>query len=103
MVNERVGVIYPINSEILDEIKKIPPSFTFIKFQTYETIPKFSEEAKLLLYKSHSKKEIIGEGDIESARLLTEKDIVKEYLPTLLISKDKLREYVGGRKDKKLC
>jgi len=102
MIEKNAGVIYSISPTDLNKIKKIPSHFTFVKFLTHETIPNFIENAKLLIYKSHSKKQIIGKGNISSTELLSEDNLLKKYPNSLLISKERLREYVGGRKHKRL-
>ncbi len=96
------AVIYPLPatlaSRILQEKKSV-----FVKYPTHEIIsPKLASCKKLLLYISGSNKEIAGEADIVSIDLMTLSEVVSAYSSSLFLTEDELREYSGGRDNKKM-
>ena len=75
----------------------------FVKYPTHETIsPKLSSCKKLLFYISGSNKVIAGEAEITSISLMTLSEVVSAYGSRLFLTEDELREYSGGRDNKKM-
>ncbi len=75
----------------------------FVKYPTHEVIsPKLASCKKLLLYISGSNKEIAGEADIVSINLMILSEVVSAYGSSLFLTEDELREYSGGRDNKKM-
>ena len=64
--------------------------------------PKLASCKKLLFYISGSNKEIAGEAEIESIRLMTISEVVLTYSSNLFITEEELREYSNGRDSKKM-
>ncbi len=96
------AVIYPLPSHLASRILQDRKS-VFVKFPTHEIIsPKLASCKKLLLYISGSNKEIAGEADIVSINLMTLSDVVSAYGSRLFLTEDELREYSGGRDNKKM-
>ncbi len=95
-------VIYPLPSHLASRILQSKKS-VFVKYSTHEIIsPKLASCKKLLLYVSDSNKEIAGEADIVSISLMTLSDVVSAYGSSLFLTEDELREYSGGRDNKKM-
>ncbi|CAG0982598.1 MAG: DUF365 domain-containing protein [Candidatus Methanoperedens sp.] len=96
------AVIYPLPSHLASRILNGKKS-VFVKYPTHETIsPKLASCKKLLFYISSSNKEIAGEADIVSIKLMILSDGVSEYGNRLFLTGDELREYSGGRDNKKM-
>jgi hypothetical protein len=96
------AVIYPLPSHLASRILQSKKS-VFVKYSTHEVItPKLASCKKLLLYISGSNKEIAGEADIVSISLVTLSEIVSAYGNSLFLTEDELREYSGGRDNKKM-
>jgi len=96
------AVIYPLPSHLASRILQGKKS-VFVKYPTHEIIsPKLASCKKLLLYISGSNKEIAGEADIVSISLMTLSDVVSAYGTSLFLTEDELREYSGGRDNKKM-
>jgi hypothetical protein len=96
------AVIYPLPSHLASRILQDKKS-VFVKYPTHEMIsPKLASCKKLLLYISGSNKEIAGEADIVSINLMTLSDVVSAYGSRLFLTEDELREYSGGRDNKKM-
>lgn len=96
------AVIYPLPSHLASHILQDKKS-VFVKYPTHETIsPKLASCKKLLLYISSSNKEIAGEADIVSISLMTLSEVVSAYGSSLFLTEDELREYSGGRENKKM-
>jgi len=64
--------------------------------------PKLTSCKKLLLYISGSNKEIAGEAEITSIHLMTLSEAVSAYSSILFLTEKELREYSGGRDNKKM-
>jgi hypothetical protein len=96
------SVIYPLPSPLASRILQSKKS-VFVKYPTHEIIsPKLASCKKLLLYISGSNKEIAGEADIVSITLMTLSEVVSAYSRSLFLTEDELREYSGGRDNKKM-
>jgi hypothetical protein len=96
------AVIYPLPSHLASRILQDKKS-VFVKYPTHETIsPKLASCKKLLLYISGSNKEIAGETDIVSISLMTLSEVVSAYGNSLFLTEDELREYSGGRDNKRM-
>jgi hypothetical protein len=96
------AVIYPLPSHLASRILQDKKS-VFVKYPTHEIIsPKLASCKKLLLYISGSNKEIAGEADIVSISLMTLSEVVSAYGSSLFLTEDELREYSGGRNNKKM-
>jgi hypothetical protein len=112
------AAIYPLPSHFASRILQDKKSI-FVKYPTHEVIsPKlaslknpmifiyfrriFQTCKKLLLYISGSNKEIAGEADIVSINMMTRSDVVSAYGSRLFLTEDELREYSGGRDNKKM-
>ncbi|GEM_PF-6297480 len=95
------GLILSISHDDHEKIGGIPAEFVFIKLQPHESLPVFENNAKLIIYISHGKKELIGEGDIVKTELLSAQLAAKKYSSKTLFSKEVLEEYIGARKEKK--
>ena len=96
------AVIYPLPSHLASRILQDNKS-VFVKYSTHEMIsPKLASCKKLLLYISGSNKEIAGEGEITSISLMTLSEAVSAYGSRLFLTEDELREYSGGRDNKKM-
>jgi hypothetical protein len=95
-------VIYPLPSHLAFRILQDKKSI-FVKYPTHETIsPKLASCKKLLLYVSGSNKEIAGEAEIILISLMTLSEVVSVYSSRLFLTEDELREYSGGRDNKKM-
>ncbi|MDP3103787.1 MAG: DUF365 domain-containing protein [Candidatus Methanoperedens sp.] len=102
IVSQPFAVIYPLPSHLASRILKDKKS-VFVKYPTHEIIsPKLASCKKLLLYISGSKKEIAGEADIVSISLMTLSEVVLAYGNSLFLTENELREYSGGRDNKKM-
>lgn len=96
------AVIYPLPSPLASHILQDKKS-VFVKYPTHEMIsPKLASCKKLLLYISSSNKQIAGEADIVSVSLMTLSEVVSAYGSRLFLAEDELREYSGGRDNKKM-
>ena len=96
------AVIYPLPSHLASRILQDKKS-VFVKYPTHETIsPKLTSCKKLLLYISGSNKEIAGEAEITSISLMTLSEVVSAYGSSLFLTENELREYSGGRDNKKM-
>lgn len=96
------AVIYPLPSHLASRIFQDKKS-VFVKYPTHETIsPKLASCKKLLLYISGSNKEIAGEAGITSISLMTLSEVVSAYGSSLFLTEAELREYSGGRDNKKM-
>lgn len=96
------ALIYPLPSHLASRILQDKKS-VFVKYPTHEMIsPKLASCKKLLFYISGSNKEIAGEADIVSINLMTLSGVVSVYSTSLFLTEDELREYSGGRDNKKL-
>jgi hypothetical protein len=75
----------------------------FVKYPTHEIISiRLASCKKLLFYISGSNKEIAGEADIVSINLMTLSEVVSAYSSSLFLTEEGLREYSGGRDNKKM-
>jgi hypothetical protein len=96
------AVIYPLPSHLASRILQDKKSI-FVKYPTHETISqKLASCKKLLLYISGSNKEIAGEAEITSISLMTLSDVISAHSSSLFLTEDELREYSGGRDNKKM-
>jgi hypothetical protein len=96
------AVIYPLPSHLAFRILQDKKS-VFVKYPTHEMIsPKLASCKKLLFYISGSNKEIAGEAEITSIRLMTISEVVLVYSSNLFLTEDELREYSNGRDSKKM-
>jgi hypothetical protein len=96
------AVIYPLPSHLASRILHDKKS-VFVKYPTHEIIsPKLASCKKLLFYISGSNKEIAGEAEITSISLMTLSEVVSAYGSSLFLTEDELREYSGGRDNKKM-
>jgi hypothetical protein len=96
------AVIYPLPSHLASRILHDKKSI-FVKYPTHEIISlKLASCKKLLIYISGSNKEIAGEADIVSISLMTLPEVVSAYRSSLFLTEDELREYSGGRDNKKM-
>jgi hypothetical protein len=96
------AVIYPLPSHLASRILQDRKS-VFVKYPTHEVItPKLTSCKKLLLYVSGSNKEVAGEAEITSISLMTLSEVVSECGSSLFLTEDELREYSGGRDNKKM-
>jgi hypothetical protein len=96
------AVIYPLPSHLAFRILQDKKS-VFVKYPTHEVIsPKLASCKKLLLYISSSNKEIAGEAEITLISLMTLSEVVSAYGSSLFLTEDELREYSGGRDNKKM-
>jgi hypothetical protein len=96
------AVIYPLPSHLALRILQDKKS-VFVKYPTHVMIsPKLASCKKLLLYISGSNKEIAGEAEIESIRLMTISEVVLTYSSNLFLTEEELREYSNGRDSKKM-
>lgn len=96
------AVIYPLPSNFASRIL-IDKRSVFVKYLTHESIsPKLASCKKLLLYISHSNKEIVGETEITSVNQMTLSEAVSAYGSSLFLTEDELRDYSNGRDDKKM-
>lgn len=95
------AVIYPLPSHLAFRILQDKKS-VFVKYPTHEMIsPKLASCKKLLFYISGSNKEIAGEAEITSIRLMTISEVVLAHSSNLFLTEEELREYSNGR-DKKM-
>lgn len=96
------AVIYPLPSHLTSRILQDKKSI-FVKYPTHEIIsPRLASCKKLLFYISGSNKEIAGEADIVSINLMTLSEVFSAYSSNLFLAEDELREYSGGRDNKKM-
>jgi hypothetical protein len=112
------ALIYPFPSHLVSRLLHVKKS-VFVKYPTHEIIsPKlaslknpmifiyfrriFQTCKKLLLYISGSNKEIAGEADKVSISLMTLSEVVSAYSSSFFLTEDELREYSGGRDNKKM-
>jgi hypothetical protein len=96
------AVIYPLPADLASRILHDKKS-VFVKYPTHEIVsPKLASCKKLLLYISGSNKEIAGEADITSISLMTLSEAISAYSDSLFLTEEELREYSGGRDNKKM-
>jgi len=96
------AVIYPLPSHLAFRILQDKKS-VFVKYPTHEMIsPRLASCKKLLFYISGSNKEIAGEAEITSICLMTLSEAVLAYSSIIFLTEDELREYSGGRDNKKM-
>jgi|GEM_PF-892775 len=96
------AVIYPLPSHLAFRILQDKKS-VFVKYPTHEMIsPKLASCKKLLFYISGSNKEIAGEAEITSIRLMTISEVVLTHSSNLFLTEEELREYSNGRDSKKM-
>jgi hypothetical protein len=96
------AAIYPLPSHLASRILQSKKP-VFVKYPTHEVIsPKLASCKKLLLYISGSNKEIAGEAEITSISLMTLSEAVSAHGSRLFLTEDVLREYSGGRDNKKM-
>lgn len=96
------AVIYPLPSHLASRILQNKKS-VFVKYHTHEIIShKLATCKRLLLYISGSNKEIAGEAEITSIRLMTLSEVVSAYSSSLFLTEEELREYSAGRDSKKM-
>lgn len=96
------AVIYPLPSHLGSRILKDKKS-VFIKYHTHEIIsPKLAFCKKLLIYLSHSNKEIEGEAEITSISLMTLSEAISAYGSSQFLTENELQKYSDGRDRKKM-
>src|SRR5665811_381251 len=100
--NSPFAVIYPLPSHLAFRILQDKKS-VFVKYPTHEMIsPKLASCKKLLFYISGSNKEIAGEAEITSIRMMTISEVVLAHSSNLFLTEEELREYSNGRDSKKM-
>jgi hypothetical protein len=92
-----VFVKYPTHEILSPKLASLKNPTIFIYFRRI-----FQTCKKLLLYISGSNKEIAGEADIVSINLMILSEVVSAYGSSLFLTEDELREYSGGRDNKKM-
>jgi len=96
------AIIYPLPSYLASRILQDEKSI-FVKYSTHEKIsPKLESCQKLLFYISRSNKEIAGEAEIASIKLMTLLEVVSSYSSNLFLTENELRDYSNGRDLKKM-
>ncbi len=96
------GVIYPLPANLASRILQNRKS-VFVKYPTHEIIsPKLASCKKLVLYISHSNKEIAGVADIISINLMSPAEVVAKYCGSLFLTLEELRAYSKGRENKRM-
>ncbi len=101
-----LGLIYPLPHEIAERLFKENRNIV-LKYLTWDpkvkTKSKLSENIKLFIYASNSKKEVIGEGIIFKIDYLTKEEIDENMYEKLILKKNELEKYSYGRTNKKMA
>ena len=69
----------------------------------HESIPKeIGPGKKLFFYESKGSKSILGESEIQKLKLLNYSQVLSQKIENMVQTSEELRDYVGGRIEKKM-
>ena len=95
------GICFSAIPEHIERIFK-KKDILFPKILVHDSLPLYCIAGqKFFFYKSHSKKEIVGEGTIKSLSMLTYNQFLSK-LSDSFITKQELENYVNNRYDKRI-
>ena len=100
-IEDLAGICFPVIPEHIERIFK-KDTILFPKISVHNVLPLYCRKGqKLFFYKSHSNKEIIGEGTIIDIKLLDFEQF-KTKLNQSFLSAEEYINYVAGRIKKKI-
>jgi hypothetical protein len=92
-MNKIVGVIYPVPLQFVDRLL-LENRYVFVKYLPKISGLKIVPKHKVLFYRSHSSKDIVGEGKIEQISFQTPEEALERYGNKLFLNKEELMRYV---------
>jgi hypothetical protein len=100
-IDDIAGICFPVIPEHIERIF-IKENILFPKISVHNVLPLYCKKGqKLFFYRSHSNKEIIGEGTIIDIKLL-DVDEFNRRIKQSFISTEEFNNYIAGRIKKKI-